>query len=130
MFCEVTTSKTQLKIAVLDSSKQFPECNVMCNSGGFGIDVSQMGLTLYDSGYHTFIVTKNEDDYTFYLDNNKIYSSKLTYPQAETGDAQLYIGGWGSGWGMVQGTIMDVRIYNQCIDDASVEKLNAIFSAS
>lgn len=28
------------------------------NAGGFGINVEQMGLTVYDSGYHTFIVTK------------------------------------------------------------------------
>ena len=56
------------------------------NAGGFGINVEQMGLTVYDSGYHTFIVTKNGDDYTFYLDNCKIYGNKLTYPQAETGE--------------------------------------------
>ena len=86
MFCEVTSSKTQLKVATLNSSKQFPECNVMWNAGGFGINVEQMGLAVYNSGYHTFIVTKNGDDYTFYLDNNKIYGNKLTYPQAETGD--------------------------------------------
>lgn len=67
------------------------------NAGGFGINVEQMGLTVYDSGYHTFIVTKNGDDYTFYLDNNKIYGNKLTYPQAETGDKLLYVGGWESG---------------------------------
>ena len=78
MFCEVTSSKTQLKVATLNSSKQFPECNVMCNSGGFGIDVSKMGLTVYDGGYHTFIVTKNGDDYTFYLDNNKIYMNSYS----------------------------------------------------
>ena len=69
------------------------------NAGGFGINVEQMGLTVYDSGYHTFIVTKNGDDYTFYLDNCKIYGNKLTYPQAETGEKALYIGGWESGWG-------------------------------
>lgn len=63
------------------------------NAGGFGINVEQMGLTVYDSGYHTFIVTKNGDDYTFYLDNCKIYGNKLTYPQAETGEKTLYIGG-------------------------------------
>lgn len=130
MFCEVTSSKTQLKVATLNSSKQFPECNVMCNSGGFGIDVSKMGLTVYDGGYHTFIVTKNGDDYTFYLDNNKIYGNKLTYPQAETGDKLLYVGGWGSGWGMVSGTIMDIRIYNKCIDANTVSELNDIFAAS
>lgn len=28
------------------------------NAGGFGINVEQMDLTVYDSGYHTFIVTK------------------------------------------------------------------------
>lgn len=130
MFCEVTTSKTQLKIATIDSKRQYPECNVMCNAGGFGIDVEKMGLTVYDSGYHTFIVTKNGDDYTFYLDNNKIYGNKLTYPQAETGDKLLYIGGWGSGWGMVSGTIMDIRIYNKCIDANTVSELNDIFAAS
>lgn len=123
MFCEVETSKTQLKIATLKSGTQYPECNVMCNSGGFAISTEQMGLTLYDSGYHTFVITKNDGDYTFYLDNNK-----LGYPQAGNGDDPLYIGGWGSGWGMVKGTIMDVRIYNQCIDDAAVDALNNIFA--
>lgn len=123
MFCEVETSKTQLKIATLKSGTQYPECNVMCNSGGFAITTEQMGLTLYDSGYHTFVITKNDGDYTFYLDNNK-----LGYPQAGNGDDPLYIGGWGSGWGMVKGTIMDVRIYNQCIDDAAVDALNNIFA--
>lgn len=123
MFCEVDTSKTQLKIATLKSGTQYPECNVMCNSGGFAISTEQMGLTLYDSGYHTFVITKNDGDYTFYLDNNK-----LGYPQAGNGDDPLYIGGWGSGWGMVKGTIMDVRIYNQCIDDAAVDTLNSIFA--
>ena len=121
MFCEVETSKTQLKIATLKSGTQYPECNVMCNSGGFAISTEQMGLTLYDSGYHTFVITKNDGDYTFYLDNNKLYNNKLGYPQAGNGDDPLYIGGWGSGWGMVKGTIMDVRIYNQCIDDAAVD---------
>lgn len=29
---------------------------------------------------------------------------------------------------MVKGTIMDVRIYNQCIDDAAVDALNNIFA--
>lgn len=128
MFCEVETSKTQLKIATLDSNTQYPECNVMCNSGGFAISTEQMGLTLYDSGYHTFVITKNDGDYTFYLDNNKLYNNKLGYPQAGTGDEPLYIGGWGSGWGMVKGTIMDVRIYNQCIDDTAVDTLNSIFA--
>ena len=128
MFCEVETSKTQLKIATLDSGTQFPECNVMCNSGGFAINTEQMGLTLYDSGYHTLVITKNDGDYTFYLDNNKLYNNKLGYPQAGNGDAPLYIGGWGSGWGMVKGTIMDVRIYNQCIDDTAVDTLNSIFA--
>lgn len=128
MFCEVETSKTQLKIATLDSGTQYPECNVMCNSGGFAISTEQMGLTLYDSGYHTFVITKNDGDYTFYLDNNKLYNNKLGYPQAGNGDDPLYIGGWGSGWGMVKGTIMDVRIYNQCIDDAAVDALNNIFA--
>lgn len=128
MFCEVETSKTQLKIATLDSGTQYPECNVMCNSGGFAISTEQMGLTLYDSGYHTFVITKNDGDYTFYLDNNKLYNNKLGYPQAGNGDDPLYIGGWGSGWGMVKGTIMDVRIYNQCIDDAAVDTLNSIFA--
>ena len=128
MFCEVETSKTQLKIATLDSNTQYPECNVMCNSGGFAISTEQMGLTLYDSGYHTFVITKNDGDYTFYLDNNKLYNNKLGYPQAGNGDEPLYIGGWGSGWGMVKGTIMDVRIYNQCIDDTAVDILNSIFA--
>jgi|GEM_PF-531017 lysophospholipase L1-like esterase len=128
MFCEVETSKTQLKIATLKSGTQYPECNVMCNSGGFAISTEQMGLTLYDSGYHTFVITKNDGDYTFYLDNNKLYNNKLGYPQAGNGDDPLYIGGWGSGWGMVKGTIMDVRIYNQCIDDAAVDALNNIFA--
>lgn len=128
MFCEVETSKTQLKIATLDSGTQYPECNVMCNSGGFAISTEQMGLTLYDSGYHTFVITKNDGDYTFYLDNTKLYNNKLGYPQAGNGDDPLYIGGWGSGWGMVKGTIMDVRIYNQCIDDAAVDTLNSIFA--
>lgn len=128
MFCEVESSKTQLKIATLDSEKQYPECNVMCNSGGFGISVEDMGLDLYEGNYHTFVITKNNDDYTFYLDNNKIYNNKLGYPQAGTGDAFLYIGGWGSGWGMVKGTIMDVRIYTECIDDAGVDTLNSIFA--
>lgn len=128
MFCEVETSKTQLKIATLNSGTQYPECNVMCNSGGFAISTEQMGLTLYDSGYHTFVITKNDGDYTFYLDNNKLYNNKLGYPQAGNGDEPLYIGGWGSGWGMVKGTIMDVRIYNQCIDDAAVDTLNSIFA--
>ncbi len=128
MFCEVETSKTQLKIATLKSGTQYPECNVMCNSGGFAISTEQMGLTLYDSGYHTFVITKNDGDYTFYLDNNKLYNNKLGYPQAGNGDNPLYIGGWGSGWGMVKGTIMDVRIYNQCIDDAAVDALNNIFA--
>lgn len=128
MFCEVDTSKTQLKIATLKSGTQYPECNVMCNSGGFAISTEQMGLTLYDSGYHTFVITKNDGDYTFYLDNNKLYNNKLGYPQAGNGDDPLYIGGWGSGWGMVKGTIMDVRIYNQCIDDAAVDALNNIFA--
>ena len=128
MFCEVETSKTQLKIATLKSGTQYPECNVMCNSGGFAISTEQMGLTLYDSGYHTFVITKNDGDYTFYLDNNKLYNNKLGYPQAGNGDDPLYIGGWGSGWGMVKGTIMDVRIYNQCIDDAAVDTLNSIFA--
>lgn len=128
MFCEVDTSKTQLKIATLKSGTQYPECNVMCNSGGFAISTEQMGLTLYDSGYHTFVITKNDGDYTFYLDNNKLYNNKLGYPQAGNGDDPLYIGGWGSGWGMVKGTIMDVRIYNQCIDDAAVDTLNSIFA--
>ena len=100
------------------------------NAGGFGINVEQMGLTVYDSGYHTFIVTKNGDDYTFYLDNCKIYGNKLTYPQAETGEKTLYIGGWESGWGMVSGTIMDIRIYNKCIDANTVSELNDIFAAS
>ena len=128
MFCEVENGKTQLKIATLDSGTQYPECNVMCNSGGFAISTEQMGLTLYDSGYHTFVITKNDGDYTFYLDNNKLYNNKLGYPQAGNGDDQLYIGGWGSGWGMVKGTIIDVRIYNQCIDDAAVDTLNSIFA--
>lgn len=128
MFCEVETSKTQLKIATLKSGTQYPECNVMCNSGGFAISTEQMELTLYDSGYHTFVITKNDGDYTFYLDNNKLYNNKLGYPQAGNGDDPLYIGGWGSGWGMVKGTIMDVRIYNQCIDDAAVDALNNIFA--
>ena len=110
------------------SGTQYPECNVMCNSGGFAISTEQMGLTLYDNGYHTFVITKNDGDYTFYLDNNKLYNDKLGYPQAGNGDDPLYIGGWGSGWGMVKGTIMDVRIYNQCIDDAAVDALNNIFA--
>jgi len=42
----------------------------------------------------------------------------------------LYIGGWESGWGMVSGTIMDIRIYNKCIDADAVSELNDIFSAS
>lgn len=100
------------------------------NAGGFGINVEQMGLTVYDSGYHTFIVTKNGDDYTFYFDNCKIYGNKLTYPQAETGEKTLYIGGWESGWSMVSGTIMDIRIYNKCIDADAVSELNDIFAAS
>ena len=100
------------------------------NAGGFGINVEQMGLTVCDSGYHTFIVTKSGDDYTFYLDNNKIYGNKLTYPQAKTGDKLLYVDGWESGWGMVSGTIMDIRIYNKCIDADAVSELNDIFAAS
>lgn len=127
--CEVETSKTQLRIATLDANTSYPDCNVMCNAGGFKIDAASMGLTLYEGNYHTLIITKDNDNYTFYLDNNKIYGNYLTYPQAGNGNNDLYIGGWSSGWGMVKGTIMDVRIYNECITDSQVSELNEIFSS-
>lgn len=128
LFCEVETSKTQLKVATLNTSTEFPECSVMCNAGGFGINTTDMSLTLYDSGYHTFIVTKNGDNYTFYVDNNKIYGNSLTYPQAGTSSDTLYVGGWPSGWGMLKGTIEDVRIYDICLDAAEITTLNDILA--
>lgn len=128
LFCEVENSKTQLKVATPDTSTAFPDCNVLCNAGGFSIRGEDMNLTLYDSGYHTFIATKNGDDYAFYVDNNKIYGSTLGYPQGGTSEEKLYIGGWKSGWGMLKGTIEDVRIYDACLDDGEITTLNDIFA--
>ena len=125
--CEAITGKTQLRVATLDTNTSYPECNIMCNAGGFKIDIASMNIQVYDRNYHTLIITKNENQYSFYLDNNKLYGSSLGYPQEGYGEKDLFVGGWSSGWGMVKGTIFDIRIYNKCINDDEVSLLNSIF---
>ena len=125
-------SMARFIVATNDSTTKYPNCGIFCGNYGFALNVTDVGQVgsnpaLY-SGYHTFIVTRSGDNYTFYLDNIKIFNCALTYPQDKTGDAELYVGGWGSGWGMIKGTIMDVRVYDTCLTDSSVTRLNNIFA--
>lgn len=130
LFNEVVSGTTQLKVAITSASQSYPNSSIMINTGGTAFnpsDASQNITKLYENGYHTLIISKNINNYTIYLDNNKVYNNSLSYAQSTNGNQPLYLGGWNSGWGMIKGTVYDLRIYNDCLTDSQVTALNELF---